>query len=102
MSDCYDPLQAEFLAAALLSDRSDCSDFRAEKLVPAIAERDAPDAVALVPALGAVADGKVAEAATAGLDRLVAICAPAPAWADACVSRLSPTVIGASSCSRPH
>ena len=82
ISDCDDPLQAEFLAAALLSDRSDLTEFLAHKLIPAIAERDAPDAVALVLALGAVADGKVAEAATAGLDRLVANGAQAPAWAD--------------------
>lgn len=81
-----DPLDAELGAATLLSfgavTSGGADEVFVDGLIPQFEERGGAEALAVLMAMGAVADGKVAETAQAAAGRLVKSGVARPRWAD--------------------
>ncbi|CRK59936.1 plasmid pRiA4b ORF-3 family protein [Alloactinosynnema sp. L-07] len=80
-----DPIEAEMYAAGMLAvdAGADYVDALVDGLVPDLERRPGASSAALLAALGACADERLAVAASAAADRLILAGAPRPAWLDA-------------------
>jgi hypothetical protein len=83
--DIEDPLEGELLGAGVLAVGHGSEDEFADALmdiIPELGTRPGAASVALLAAIGSVADDRVATAASAAVDRLVEAGSPRPSWID--------------------
>ncbi|MDQ3150301.1 MAG: plasmid pRiA4b ORF-3 family protein, partial [Actinomycetota bacterium] len=84
--EAEDPLDAEIAGAAFVSIGEVLDEDFEEALVggfiPEFEARVSPEALAMLLAIGSVADSRVGKAAAAAVDRLVESGIPRPSWAD--------------------
>lgn len=83
VAKAYDPLEAEAMAATILAMGAAAAPVEAltDGLIPMLEARGTSEALALLSALGAVADGFVGDVARAASSRLVERGVGEPAWA---------------------
>lgn len=82
--ECEDPLDAEALGASIVTTPEGLGTELVAAfvagLIPGIEARRGPGALAILSAIGAVAQGQVGDAALAAVERLAATGIPRPAW----------------------
>lgn len=84
--DADDPIDAELFGAGMatvgVADPAAFGEALVEGLIPDVATQPGAGSVALLAAIGSVADERVARAAWAAADRLIESGSPKPGWAD--------------------